>query len=39
MEAILFLAVIGCFVWLMLRRGAFSADGQPRPVERDAWPL
>ena len=38
MEAILFLAVIGCFVWLMLRRGAFDADRQPPAVERASWP-
>ena len=38
MEAFLFLAVIGGFVWLMLRRGAFSADGQPPAVEPASWP-
>ena len=37
MEVILFLVVIGCFVWLMLRRGSFNADGQPPAVERTSW--
>lgn len=39
MDAILLLAVVGCFIWLMARKGAFSAAGQPAPVEPTARPI
>ena len=39
MDAVLLLAVIACFVWLMARRGAFRPAEQPDPISHNTWPV